>query len=255
MTELKDLATLDPMRHWQPDAAEKVRAQLLVDGLVSGRVTARAAQAPRPAGSRVLAGAAAAVVLVAGGLAVSASLPGGTARAYASWTPVPRAVTGAQVLPQARSCAAGWGTSWGRAPVAADVLLAERRGTATLLITHKGDTGELVECTILDPGGEAAGAELLNPAADPPAAGSVSVQSMGASSGDDEAWYSEVIGRADPSVTGVDVVLPDGRAIQASTATGWWAAWWPGHEAGDADAVRVVVHTATGSRTYRSGDL
>ncbi|GIE34440.1 hypothetical protein Ait01nite_074850 [Actinoplanes italicus] len=165
-------------------------------------------------------------------------------------------MTGAQVLPEARACAEGWGASWGRAPVASDILLAERRGTATLLITRKGDTGDLVACTVLDPATGTTGAELLNPAADTPAPESVSIQSMGSTSGDDDVWHSDVIGRAGPSVTGVDVVLPDGgRTIQASTSAGWWAAWWPGHQAGQADAVRIIVHTATGSRTYRTGDL
>ncbi|GID26015.1 hypothetical protein [Paractinoplanes brasiliensis] len=65
----------------------------------------------------------------------------------------------------------------------------------------------------------------------------------------------DVIGRADPSVTGVDVVLPDGRTIQASTSAGWWAVWWPGRRAGQADAVHIIVHTATGSRVYRTRDL
>jgi hypothetical protein len=255
MTDLTDLATLDPVRHWRPDAVEKARAQALIDDLMSGDLSAVAAPAPRLARRRLLAGAAAVAVLAAGTVAASVLLPGGTPQAYASWTPIPQTVTGAQVLPQAQACANGWGTSWGRAPVASDILLAERRGTATLLITRKGDTPNLVACTVLDPAAGTTGAELLDPTADTPAPDSVSVQSMGASSGDDHVWHSDVIGRADPSVTGVDVVLPDGRTIQASTSAGWWAAWWPGHEAGEADAVRIIVHTATGSRTYRTGDL
>ena len=255
MTDLTDLASLDPVRHWRPDAAEKARAQALIDDLMSGDIAAVATPAPRLARRRLLAGAAAVAVLTAGGVAASALLPGGTPHAYASWTPIPQTVTGTQVLPQVQACATGWGRSWGRAPVASDVLLAERRGTATLLITRKGDTGDLVACTVLDPATGATGAELLNSAADPPAAESVSIQSMGAGSGDDDVWHSDVIGRADPSVTGIDVVLPDGRTIRASTSAGWWAAWWPGHEAGEADAVRITVHTVTGSRTYRTGDL
>ncbi len=255
LTDLTDLATLDPVRHWWPDAAEKARAQALIDDLVSGDLAAVAAPTPRLARRRLLAGAAAVAVLTAGAVAASALLPGGTPRAYASWTPVPQIVTGAQVLPQAQACAKGWGRSWGRAPVASDILLAERRGTATLLITRKGDTGDLVACTVLDPATGATGAELLNPAADTPAPQSVSIQSIGASSGDDHAWHSDVIGRADPSVTGVDVVLSDGRTIQASTSAGWWAAWWPGQQAGQPDAVHIIVHTATGSRTYRTRDL
>ncbi|MET0426846.1 MAG: sigma-70 family RNA polymerase sigma factor [Actinoplanes sp.] len=187
---------------------------------------------------------AAGAVLAAGLVAVPSLGPGGS-EAYASWTPTPRTVAGGQVLSQAQACL-------GERPDVADIVLAEQRGEATLLIARRRD-GELMACTILDPDDGVAGAEVLDRSADRPGPARVSIQSMGATG--DRHWYSEVIGRVGAGVTAVDVVLPDGAAVRASATGGWWAAWWPGHEGGEVDTVRIVVHTAAGQQTYRPSQL
>lgn len=194
--------------------------------------------------------AAAAAVAVA---AVQLVPNGNGNRAYASWTATPKAVAVADVLPQAKQCATGWGADWETPPTAADIVLAERRGDATLVLV-KMDSTALTSCFVLDPAEGAAGADLLDTASPAPAAGRVRTVSMGAVEGS-EGWYSSVIGRAGAGVEKVEIELPDGTEVRASLRDGWWAAWWPGHEGGEADGVRIVVHADGKSRDYRPSQL
>ncbi|GAA2501351.1 hypothetical protein [Winogradskya humida] len=237
MDDLTSLAQLDPARGREPSEQEWSRSRADLTLIMAKQPQARV----RP--RRLVAVLAAAVTAL-----LVALLPGGNGTAYASWTPVPRTLPGSAVSPEADLCAAGWdnGTS-----TPGDVVLAERRGRATLLVMWLS-TGPLIECTLLEPG-EVAGSQRLTDDADAepplPAAGRVAVDTRGAT-GYGARQYSDVLGRAAPDVTGVDLLLPDGTRVQASVAGGWWAAWWPGPEAGLAGGLSVVVHTATGSHTY-----
>ena len=239
MNDLEQLPALDPFRDWEPPAERRARSAAFVERLVTTE-TRRPARA-RP---RLLVGAVALAAAVAAGVVL---VPRHNDSAYASWTATPDELAGIHVLPQARQCAQGWGEQWRTPPAASDVVLAEQRGIATLLLVVKDET-EMVDCIVLDPARGAAGAELLGDSGSPaPAGDRATVLSMGATG--DQEWYSQVVGRAGPAVTRVDIERPDGTLVHASLRDGWWAAWWPGREGGDADGVRIVVHTATGSRT------
>ncbi|SDS69479.1 hypothetical protein [Actinoplanes derwentensis] len=255
MNELEELSALDPSRDWEPDPARRARSAAFVDELTrSPAQTGFATQTGFAARWRlVVSVAAVACAAVVGVLAVPSLLPGDLDAAYASWTPVPDRLTSTEALPEAQQCASGWSTGWIRQPTAGDVLLAERRGIATTLLIAKDDDG-LVVCDILDPADGVAGASLLDPESPVPPADQVSVISQGA--GGNGTWYSQVVGRAGPGVTDVDVILPGGTTIRATTRAGWWLAWWPGREGnGKADELRFVVHGSAGPMTYRESEL
>lgn len=250
MNELEQLSALDPARDWEPSPARRARSTSSLENLM------RAPAQPEPPGAlfgsrwRITASLAAACAVVTA--VVASLLPGDGDAAYASWTPVPEPLTAAEALPAAEQCAAGWSTGWEPPPAPDDVLLAERRGIATMVLIDKGADG-LVACDILDPANGVSGASLLDPDSPLPAANRVTVESQLASG--DTAWYSQVIGRSGPGVTDVDVILPDGTTIRATTRAGWWLAWWPGREgSGMGKELRFVVHSASGQVTYPRPD-
>jgi hypothetical protein len=248
MTDLEQLTVLDPSRGREPSASEWARSQALVDRMTSGRRS-------RPMRRTLVVVAAAAVVGVVGAVTLPSLLQSTAERAYASWTPAPGSLTGEQVLPQARTCAGnGVGEAdgaGGQRVVAdpADVLLAEQRGLATLLIMRKSN-GVIVECMSTGPGQDDQLASMSLADRKPPAppAGTVSLETM-SSSGEGDTQWSNIVGLVGPGVTAVEVRLDGGRVFQASVRNGWWAAWWPGPEGGEVDTLTVTVHTAAGGAT------
>ncbi|WP_305785634.1 hypothetical protein [Symbioplanes lichenis] len=244
-----NLSVLDPSRDREPTEMEWARSRAAVERAIAG---GRPAPAPN---RRWLTAGAALALGVAAAVVVPAVLPGAGNEAIASWTAVPTARTGDQVLPQARECARNdvGGTSTDSvAP--ADVLLAEQRGKATLLVLRKpGDI--TVECLSAGDVGMAS-MSLTGPGAVPPPApaGSVTLETM-SSYGDGDDMWSNIIGLAGPGVTGVEVRLDNGRVIQASVRNGWWGAWWPGPEGGEVDTFTVVVHAGVRTTTHRPSQL
>jgi hypothetical protein len=59
--------------------------------------------------------------------------------------------------------------------------------------------------------------------------------------------YGQMDGSTGPGVTGVTLVLSDGTHVQATTANGWFAAWWPGRQT----APEAQLTTATGEVTQQ----
>ncbi|WP_327002727.1 hypothetical protein OHA72_47790 [Dactylosporangium sp. NBC_01737] len=252
MKDLQQLAVLDPARGRVPTDMQRARSQAFVERVMAGQVTGRSAH--RPARRRLLAGAV--VAVAAGGAAavvVPAFLPGDADKAVASWTAVPSTRTGEQVLPQARACAGNdvGGTSSTVQP--SDVLLAEQRGVATLLIMRKS-SGTTVEClSVGDDTLASMGLADDRPRPAPPS-GVATLETM-SSLGDGDSMWSNIVGRVGPGVTGVQVRLDNGRVVEASVQAGWWAAWWPGPEGGQVDRLTVIVHTADRTASYRPSQL
>jgi hypothetical protein len=182
-------------------------------------------------------------------------LPSTSGKAFASWTAKPGSLTGAQVLPQARMCAGNGVGSDSWSGDSADVLLAEQRGLATLLIMRKTG-GVVVECMSAGPGkdGQLASMSLADGTLPAPPAGTVDLQTM-SSSGDGDRQWSNIVGLVGPGVTAVDVHLDRGEVFSASVKNGWWAAWWPGPEGGEVDHLTVLVHTAKGVTSHRPSQL
>jgi hypothetical protein len=249
MNDLDRLAVLDPARDREPTPMEWARSQAFVERVIEGSAESTA----RPPMRRWLfAGVAATALGAVAAVAVPALVPGATEQAVASWTAQPTTRTGDQVLPQAKACAAN-GVAGETVAKASDVLLAEQRGDATLLIQRKG--GTIVECLMVGDDDRAASMGLMEEAAIvAPPAGTVGLETM-SSYGEDDGQWSNIVGLAAPDVTAVEVRLDNGTLVQASVKAGWWAAWWPGPEGGEADAFSVIVHSGSGTTTHRPSEM
>jgi hypothetical protein len=249
MNDLDRLAVLDPARDREPSPMEWTRSRAFVERVIEG--TAESTARP-PLRRWLFAGAAATALGAVAAVAVPALVPGATEQAVASWTAQPTARTGDEVLPQAEACAAT-GVAGETTPTASDVVLAEQRGKATLLILRKGPT--LVECLMVGDDDQAASMVLAEEAqiVTPPA-GTINLETM-SSYGDDDSQWSNAIGLAGPDVSGVEVRLDNGTVVQASVRNGWWAAWWPGGEGGEADAFSVIAHAGDRTTTHRPSEM
>ncbi|GAB6902597.1 hypothetical protein [Kineosporia succinea] len=255
MNEMDQLRTLDPARHWEPSDTDRRSADAMVERVIAVPPQFTPQSASRT-GRRILLTSAAAAVIAVGVTLTPSLWPGGSsAQAYAAWA-TPGTMSEAQALAMARECAAGWGPSWGRAPVASDIVLAETRNEGSLLLIAKGGSEDLADCMTLDGDGGVGGADLLPASAPEPGVEKVTIQGMGASQATSAGgWTSEVIGRVAEDVIGVDVVMDDGQVVHASVQGGWWVAWWPGHEGGEDDTADVVVHSRDGDATYVPSQL
>ncbi|WBB68366.1 hypothetical protein [Micromonospora sp. WMMD812] len=252
MKDLQQLAVLDPARGREPSPMEWTRSEAFVERVIAGQATGTPAR--RPVGRRLVVGLAAATVGAVAVVTVPALLPGTAEEAVAAWTPAPGSLTGEQVLPQARICAGNDVGGRSSAVDPADVLLAEQRGLATLLIMRKSN-GVVVECMSAGDDDLLASMGLADGPLPAPPAGTVDLQTM-SSLGSGDAMWSNIVGLVGPGVTGVDVRLDNGKVFQASVKAGWWAAWWPGPEGGEVDHLTVIVHSASGKTTsYRPSEL
>lgn len=243
MTDLAELGQLDPARGREPDPFEVLRSEAALDRIVAG-------PAGRPVLRRVAIGVAAVGLAFVGAIAVPALLPTAADKAFAAWTATPTPVDPGQVLPEARNCVKSYGDDPATV-TAADVVLTEQRGIATSLIVKHGPNA--LECMSVE-ADETYASQLLPREPLTPRNGLLSVDTR-SSIGSGDSQYSHVVGFVTAEVTGIDLVLADGRTVHTSVADGWWTAWWPGPEAGEADTIRVVAHTATGTAQYRIGQL
>lgn len=249
--DLARLAVLDPARGREPNAMERARSEAFVERVIDGTAVTPGSRSGPAVRRWAVAGVAAMAAGAVAAVAVPALVPGTTEKAVASWTAMPASRSGDQVLPQARVCAAG-DVGGATTPQASDVLLAEQRGEATLLIMRKAT--EIVECLMVDDEQAASmglsGLEGL-PA---PAAGTVNLETM-SSHGDGDDLWSNMVGLAGPGVDAVEIKLDSGAILQASVKSGWWAAWWPGPEGGEVDTLTVVVHSGAETTMHRPSDL
>jgi hypothetical protein len=101
----------------------------------------------------------------------------------------------------------------------------------------------------------ASGMSVTAAGAEGPGRGSVQMQGVGALSGGieqfdvshlalaNEGHYTIVEGRTKPDVTAVSIVRDDGTSVSATTANGWFVAWWPE----DHNAVSATVTSKNGT--------
>lgn len=248
----------------------------------------RAAKLDRDAGVRVLArgyrprGGVPRVALAGGGAvvatgAVAAILTVGlstsTPRAFAGWSPRPTTAAVGQAQIAEGACRRGLPTSaaiehaqqtasgprggpWGIPQIAAggwQTTLTDVRGPYTVLLFTASDGRAVLSCFSGRDAGEVSlqGAFATNSAAAVPA-GQIAVSTFGSNrSRPDEgsAQFSRIVGRTGSGVTAVAVRLSDGKQVAASTANGWFLAWWPG----TAQATSAEVTTAGGTQTQPIG--
>ncbi|MFS8098785.1 hypothetical protein LFM09_16780 [Lentzea alba] len=107
------------------------------------------------------------------------------------------------MLPQANACAESWQAT---APSPADIVLADTRGIATILVMKKGNG--LAECMVV--GAEVFHCQGLTDGPVPPLEATQAKTETWNSSGDGDEVYSRVAGRMGTGVTRVEIHLRNG---------------------------------------------
>jgi hypothetical protein len=214
----------------------------------------------------VLAGGVVAAVTTA---AVMVPVLVGGDEAFASWSPTPTELTGADRRAAVDACLVLQGGEGGELAFAPDagatVLLAERRGGwSYVILTVEGVSGRELQGSCLMPEslvddprpgeggffGSLGGAEET--AGPPPQADVVREDSSGFGAVDDDAFvFAE--GRAGADVVDIEVTTPGGREVEASLENGRWAAWWPAGD--DAMDNPEVTGAPTYTVTLRDGTV
>jgi hypothetical protein len=249
MTDLQQFTVLDPAHDREPTEMEWTRSRAMIER------TMTAPRKPFPVKRLAIGVTAAAAFAVAGVIAVPALLPSTAGQAIASWTAKPDQLSGADVMPQAKTCAkSGVGGLDAGTLASKDVIIADQRGDITSLIIGRGDT--VMECLTVGTEDSLTAQALSSPEVPPRTPGKLhaTVETYW-SRGSGKSEYSHVVGRTDAAVTAVDISLPNGKVFPASAKDGWWTAWWPGPEGGQADGFTITVHTATATATYSPSQL
>ncbi len=180
--------------------------------------------------SLVLAVAAAVVALVVAGIV---RLPKESPNAFASWTPVPRAVTPAEMGPIVDACNASSNgdPDSGVAPNPFDAgSAAEIRGEFAMLFETQAEAdGPFVQCiAVKQPEG------WFVFASGSPTASLTDGLPVRGGGGGSEAFAWDVAGY-NPAAAHVDVIVPEVGNVTATVSDGFYFAWWP-DELEDGDA-------------------
>lgn len=195
---------------------------------------------PRRRASRLLLAGAAMTVAATVALVLPTVLNG--SQAFASWSPVPVPLTGADRAAVVDACLVLQSDGGGGLQFAADahasVLVAEARGGWSYVVFTVAGSSRPLQASCLLPDdvvtdpqpGKGGFFGSLEPTADlaapSPAPDVVRQDSYGVGAVDREAFVY-VEGRAGADVHRIEVTTPGGRHVQASLAHGHWAAWWP----------------------------
>jgi hypothetical protein len=218
-----------------------------------------------------LAGALAAVV-VATGAAVLVAYPDPPPRNYAAWTAVPQAAPPLTAPDEdlerwASTCSdlGVGGVSVEGVPARPEAaarreILVDRRGDFTYCVDVSVGSGTSTDPLIALSGLKAAGHDGPNAMAatvsdkpfTKPQGGAVLV--LGGTletppeDGTSDIQVFQLYGLGGPSVTGVDLLLPNGLRVTATLRHGVWGMWWPS-DRGDPTGSKLEVRTAAGVTT------
>ncbi len=237
------LRSLDPASPSTLSDAERERANATFERIVS---IPREAQTQRPQGREPRSRWSSRRVLVPIGLVAAAAVAFpvfsmGNGSAFASWTPTPEAIVGADATEAAAACR----NAMGMPDAGQDVVLAERRGGWTyVLLAGSGAEGACVLDDRLvgddnppSPGKVGFMGRFSADAPQTPAVGATDIDWTGGAGAmpvdgpwpfkKDESWLTWVEGYVGGDVTGVVVHTPIGTDVQASVAEGRFGAWWP----------------------------
>ena len=132
------------------------------------------------------------------------------------------------------------------------VVLHDQRGDGVDTVVFAGPDAR-ASCQVAgDPTGKVTwltGSATRGPVIDQPKADGITVDAMASTSDSQNGTVSDISGRAGPAIAKVRIQLDDGREIIATTANGWFYAWWPGESvaialAGD-DILGRMIASAT----------
>ncbi len=159
--------------------------------------------------------------------------------AFAGWKPTPTHASLAQMAKAQMACDAQLS---GHPDGALRPVLDDTRGPFTVVIF--AGTNEMSSC-ITGPGFTAISGST-GPGVTTVPAGRVELTSTHFTTRDGDP-YTIVQGHAGKGVSSATLNLDDGTTVKATTANGWFTAWWPGSH----DATAAVVATPTGTITQR----
>ena len=187
-------------------------------------------------------GAAAAVAAVA--LLVVGTTGGGPTRAFAGWSATPTAPATGQLAAAEATCQQRF-----PAYASAPPTLADTRGPFSLLL-YGGTTANIVCVTGWSFGGAIGGGTVYPGAIRPGSVAPTVIDPTYGTAGGMSAGghtFSYVTGQAGADVTSVTLTLNDGSQVDATVASGWYAAWWPGSQ----EAQAATITAASGTTTQR----
>lgn len=168
--------------------------------------------------------------------------------AFAGWTGDPTAPAGGQVQAAESSCH--------RAPslpsdlASAAPSLVDTRGPYTMLVYANSTSSGLCITGVNGPNylPPVSGISVTDATAVAPDAIHPGVDGQGFTRASlPQAAFSWTAGRVGQDVTAVTLVLEDGTSVEATTANGWYAAWWPAGES----AQTADITTTTGTTTQQ----
>jgi hypothetical protein len=196
---------------------------------------------------------------VAGSVAVVLAIAGlgtGAQRAFAGWAPVPTTPSSGQVAAAQAACVTRLSSSTeigaSIQPGGWHAVLTDTRGSFTTVLYEAAEGRAEASCFAGPSPYEWSMSMSINPKASVVPAGHVSVTSLGSNTTPrslGEQHFMRVVGRTGPGVGGVTLALSDGTHVTASTAGGWFLAWWPGTR----PAVAAEIATAAGTNTQQLG--
>jgi hypothetical protein len=174
------------------------------------------------------------LAIVAGAAAAVLSLAGGAGNAFAGWTPQPTAPTRAQLAAAEAYCAKNVPDP------GLPLKLIDARGPFTFVVYSDGSSNDF--CTTGPSFTNASGWSTSPPVRVP--AGRLYLWAEHTTTTAGRA-YTFVIARAGDGVSGANLTLEDGSDVTATVRNGWAVAWWPGsHQVSSAQ-----LTTASGTQT------
>ncbi|WP_147916452.1 hypothetical protein [Ruania zhangjianzhongii] len=233
-TLLRAVKTLNPVPTGEVPVSATLREEIRARIDAEADTVPTADVVPRPISRptrRILAGAAAAVLLLVG---VFTLIPQNSPEAYASWTATPTELAPAGLEEMAELCPPSE-IPLGQEMVEVTPTIAEQRGDYRMMLSV-ADAGYQWCFVMPDPeaeGGVQRGAEGVawppEQSIEPEGPGEVTFLEGGTQEPfPDLGPLTMAVGTAGSDVTSVRVTTADGSFADATVADGWWIVWFPG---------------------------
>ena len=167
------------------------------------------------------------------------------------WRATPIVVDDAHIAIASDACAAKARTDLGETDADLPTALVDARGKGFITVIMADDLNSIECLARLDDAGTSATVDSvdgLSMTAVAPVDGSAIAVASVVNEADGSGGRTVAFGRIGSDTATTRIRLPDGSSVLASTAKGWWAAWWPGavlatgYAAVDGD---LVIATAT----------
>lgn len=219
-----------------------------------------------PSGSRLarrvaLVGSGAIVVAAALAAVLTLGLSASPPRAFAGWSPAPTRASASQVRRAQNWCRSSLPTSNSAALSAPPTrtrtewktVLTDVRGPYVVTLYTAASGRTVFSCftatkpasSVLQGGTTTTAAAVARMKVAPGHIKLVFASSNMTAPDEGSAEFSRLVGRAGLDVTGVSFRLSDGAHVTASTANGWFLAWWPGTARADSAEIATSRGTTT----------